>query len=83
MARYESNFYQFWLCTDAEIPGTMTEPGKSVPTLGGFVSGIDLFDPLEFGISQKEAQHIDPSLRLTLEAAHQVSTFSFLPHASG
>ena len=44
-------------------------------TLGGFVSNIDLFDPLEFGISQKESQCIDPSLRLTLEVAHQVSTF--------
>lgn len=45
--------------------------------MGGFVSNIDLFDPLEFGISQKEAQYLDPSLRLTLEAAHQVHAFYF------
>lgn len=54
------------------ITGSKTEPGKYVSTLGGFVSDVDLFDPLEFGISQKEAQYLDPSLRLTLEAAHQV-----------
>lgn len=47
--------------------------------MGGFVSNIDLFDPLEFGISQKEAQYLDPSLRLTLEAAHQVCTSPFNP----
>jgi acyl transferase domain-containing protein len=40
--------------------------------MGGFVNDIDMFDPLEFGISMKEAQCLDPSLRLTLEAAHQV-----------
>ena len=57
------------------ISGSKTEPGKYVATLGGFVSNVDLFDPLEFGISQKEAQYLDPSLRLTLEAAHQVREF--------
>lgn len=58
-------------CFDIEIEGSKTEPGKYAATTGGFVSNIDLFDPLEFGISQKEAQYLDPSLRLTLEAAHQ------------
>lgn len=58
-----------------EISGSSTEPGKYVATLGGFVSNVNLFDPLEFGISQKEAQYLDPSLRLTLEAAHQVRDF--------
>lgn len=63
--------------TDTNTQGTKTEPGKYASTMGGFVSNIDLFDPLEFGISQKEAQYLDPSLRLTLEAAHQVHTFYF------
>jgi len=67
-----AQFSRFQSCTDIEIQGSKTEPGKYVSTTGGFVSNIDLFDPLEFGISQKEAQYLDPSLRLTLEAAHQV-----------
>jgi acyl transferase domain-containing protein len=57
------------------MSGSKSEPGKYASTLGGFVSNVDLFDPLEFGISQKEAQHLDPSLRLTLEAAHQVRNY--------
>ena len=68
---------QFGSRTDLKFQGTKTEPGKYAATLGGFVSGIDLFDPLEFGISQKEAQYLDPSLRLTLEAAHQVYALYF------
>jgi len=72
-----ARFSRFGSRTDLEIQGTKTEPGKYAATLGGFVSGIDLFDPLEFGISQKEAQYLDPSLRLTLEAAHQVHAFHF------
>jgi len=54
-----------------EWMGGKEEPGKYHSTKGGFVSNLDLFDPLEFGISAKEAQHLDPSLRLTLEVAHQ------------
>jgi acyl transferase domain-containing protein len=72
-----AQFSQFRPCLDIEIQGTKTEPGKYAATLGGFVSNIDLFDPLEFGISQKEAQYLDPSLRLTLEAAHQARTLYF------
>jgi len=72
-----AQYFRFGWCPDFEIQGAKTEPGKYAATLGGFVSGIDLFDPLEFGISQKEAQYLDPSLRLTLEAAHQVRTFCF------
>jgi hypothetical protein len=41
-----------------------------------------MFDPLEFGISMKEGQYLDPSLRLTLEAAHQVSVSSLSPVSS-
>ena len=52
-------------------------PGKYNSPLGGFINGIDQFDPLEFGISMKEAQHLDPSSRLILEVAHQVNISSF------
>jgi hypothetical protein len=58
--------------------GGKEEPGKYHSTKGGFVSNLDLFDPLEFGISAKEAQHLDPSLRLTLEVAHQVRSASII-----
>ncbi|KAI8820281.1 putative nonribosomal peptide synthetase [Fimicolochytrium jonesii] len=47
------------------------EPGKYCAPTAGFVDDIDMFDPTEFGISVKEAQLLDPSLRLSLEVAHQ------------
>ncbi|KAF9461490.1 hypothetical protein BDZ94DRAFT_1263481 [Collybia nuda] len=47
------------------------EPGKYNSAMGGFISDVDQFDTLEFGISVKEAQHLDPSSRLILEVAHQ------------
>ncbi|KIK92693.1 hypothetical protein PAXRUDRAFT_146735 [Paxillus rubicundulus Ve08.2h10] len=49
--------------------GGKDEPGKYHCTKGGFISGIDQFDHLEFGISAKEAGCFDPAIRLTLEAA--------------
>ncbi|KAH7918142.1 ketoacyl-synt-domain-containing protein, partial [Leucogyrophana mollusca] len=54
----------------AEWYGGKDEPGKYHCTKAGFISGIDQFDHLEFGISAKEAAHFDPAIRLTLEAAH-------------
>ena len=52
---------------DAE-PGIV---GKTVSKRGGFIDGIDQFDPQFFGISPREAPYIDPQQRLLLETAYE------------
>jgi acyl transferase domain-containing protein/acyl carrier protein len=44
-------------------------PGKIYSRYGGYIDGIDGFDPEFFGVSPREAVWIDPQQRLVLETA--------------
>ncbi len=45
--------------------------GRMYVNRGGFIRGIDQFDPQFFGISPKEAPHIDPQHRWLLELTYE------------
>src|SRR6266700_1144300 len=60
------------------------KPGKIYTKWGGFIEGIDQFDPLFFKISPKEAKRIDPQERVFLESCyHAIEDAGYTPENLG
>lgn len=47
------------------------KPGKMYTKWGGFINGVDQFDPLFFNISPREAEIIEPQERLFLQCVYE------------
>ncbi|AUX26444.1 hypothetical protein SOCEGT47_070070 [Sorangium cellulosum] len=54
---------------DAYYDADTSAPGKIATRHGGFLAGVAAFDAPFFGLSPREAKHMDPQQRLGLETA--------------
>ncbi|WP_155372903.1 SDR family NAD(P)-dependent oxidoreductase [Catellatospora vulcania] len=66
---------------DAIFDPGQDQAGKTYSRWGGFLDGVDRFDPTYFGISRRDAERMDPQERLYLRTCWQTLESAGYPSA--